>query len=74
MTPYTLYTMDNCTFCTTAKKLLNKAGIPFVENKDLSVIEELKLKTVPQLQVDENHFYDFEQIVHFARNWKGEET
>lgn len=56
MKPITIYTTDYCGYCTRAKQVLTRAGVPFVEH-DVSddptrrawLLEATGRRTVPQI-------------------------
>lgn len=47
-----LYKSDTCPQCKVLKMKLDKKGIPYVEEKDVRVMTELGIHTIPQLEVD----------------------
>ncbi len=70
MANITLYTKDNCAFCTSAKRLLTSNNIVFDEvdlTKDPSVLLELVAKTghrtVPQIFVEDTFIGGFTELV-----------
>lgn len=49
-----LYKSDICPQCKVIKMKLEKKGINFIEEKDLSIMESRGIKSIPQLQIDDN--------------------
>lgn len=66
----TLYTMDDCSYCTMLKLRLSCEGIQYEEIKDESVIAEKGFATVPQLEVGEQTL-DFNKAIAWL-NERGE--
>lgn len=50
----TLYTMDDCIYCTMLKSRLKFEKIDYVEVDDEAVIHKMGFETVPQLEVNGN--------------------
>lgn len=48
----TLYTMDDCIYCTKLKARLKAEDIPYKEVNDTSVIKEKGFETVPQMEME----------------------
>lgn len=49
-----LYKSDICPQCKVIKMKLEKKGISFIEEKDVSIMESRGIKSIPQLQIDDN--------------------
>lgn len=49
-----LYKSDICPQCKVIKMKLEKKGISFIEEKDVSIMELRGIKSIPQLQIDDN--------------------
>ena len=48
----TLYKSATCPQCKVVKMKLEKKGIPFVEETDLTIMEEKGVKGIPTIEVD----------------------
>lgn len=48
----TLYSKDNCPRCDMLKSKLNAKNVPFVEEKDETIIDSLGIDFLPVLEVD----------------------
>jgi ribonucleoside-diphosphate reductase beta chain len=63
---YKLYTKDNCTFCTQAKKLLTSKGLSFTEISDVSreLLIELfpNARTMPQITFNKEYIGGFQEL------------
>ena len=62
-----LYTTSTCPKCKVIKMKMEKAGLKYEACEDMSVMEPLGIKSVPQLQLDNGQLLDFNAIVTFLR-------
>ena len=51
MNLYTLYTIDDCIYCTELKSKLAEAGIKYKEVKDNEILKSKGFETAPQLDI-----------------------
>ena len=81
----TVYSKNNCVFCTKAKALLKNLGLEYTEKKmedfdsPQKMLEDIgkPVRTMPQIQIDGKLIGGYNQLVeHFADqkkvNYKGE--
>jgi glutaredoxin len=81
METFTLYTKDNCTFCTQAKQLLTNKGYSFSELKvptqaDKDMIQQrvtesgspIQVRTVPQIFTEDKYIGDYTSLVKYLNN------
>lgn len=62
-----LYTTSTCPKCKVIKMKLEKAGLAYDSCEDMTIMEPLGIKSVPQLQLDNGQLLDFNAIVSFLR-------
>ena len=71
----TMYTAENCNFCTSAKKLLNSYNIEYLNiildtpDKKKEFKEKTGLKTVPQIYVSSTgyHIGGYEELQEYVK-------
>lgn len=59
----TLYSMDNCPWCTLVKKRLDFANISYTEVKDIEVIKAKEFPTVPRLELANGQILDHNEAI-----------
>jgi glutaredoxin len=72
---FTIYTTENCTFCTSAKKLLNNYNLEYLNiildtpDKKKEFKEKTGLKTVPQIYVSStgHHIGGYEELEEYVK-------
>jgi glutaredoxin len=72
---FTIYTTENCTFCTSAKNLLNNYNLEFLNiildtpKKKKDFKEKTGLKTVPQIYVSStgHHIGGYEELQEYVK-------
>jgi len=72
---FTIYTTENCTFCTSAKKLLNNYNLEYLNiildtpDKKKEFKEKTGLKTVPQIYVSStgHHIGGYEELQEYVK-------
>jgi glutaredoxin len=72
---FTIYTTKNCTFCTSAKNLLNNYNLEFLNiildtpKKKKDFKEKTGLKTVPQIYVSStgHHIGGYEELQEYVK-------
>lgn len=76
MKEFTIYSRDNCPFCTMAKNLIERNGLKYTEvnifeEENLQKLEE-KLgyapKTVPQIFESDNHIGGYNDLLVYFSN------
>ncbi|MBY0517564.1 MAG: glutaredoxin 3 [Bacteriovoracaceae bacterium] len=65
-----IYSKDHCPYCTNAKNLLTKLGLPFKEidltndvEKLKELVEKTKHRTVPQIFINSKFIGGFDSLV-----------
>jgi glutaredoxin len=72
---FTIYTTNNCVFCTSAKKLLNNYNLEYLNiildtpDKKKEFKEKTGLKTVPQIYVSStgHHIGGYEELQEYVK-------
>ena len=65
---WTIYTKDNCKYCTFAKNFLNNKGIKYNEIKNsLPIIENKIINTYPQIFIDDFHIGGYSELYEYTK-------
>ena len=83
----TIYSKQNCTYCSKAKVMLDNLGIEYTEKKfeDFESVDDMledigkKIKTMPQIKIDNELIGGYHQLVEHLDdkglvNFKGEKV
>ena len=83
----TIYSKQNCTYCTKAKTMLSSLGIQYTEKKleEFDTVDDMledigkKVKTMPQIKIDGELIGGYHQLVEHLDdkglvNFKGEKV
>jgi ribonucleoside-triphosphate reductase len=62
-----LFTKDGCPSCDELKNILKNYNIEFSEEKNIKIMKELGIKSVPVLNID-NKLYNYEEIIENLEN------
>jgi len=83
----TIYSKQNCTYCTKAKTMLSSLGIQYTEKKleEFDTVDDMledigkKVKTMPQIKIDGELIGGYHQLVEYFDdkglvNFRGEKV
>jgi len=83
----TIYSKNNCIYCTKAKTMLSSLGIQYTEKKleEFNTVDDMledigkKVKTMPQIKIDGELIGGYHQLVEYFDdkglvNFKGEKV
>ena len=83
----TIYSKQNCTYCTKAKTMLSSLGIQYTEKKleEFDAVDDMledigkKVKTMPQIKIDGELIGGYHQLVEYFDdkglvNFRGEKV
>ena len=83
----TIYSKQNCTYCSKAKVMLDNLGIEYTEKKleDFKTVDDMledigkKVKTMPQIKIDGELVGGYHQLIEHLHNkslvnFKGEKV
>ena len=68
----TLYSSPTCPKCKVLKMKLQEVGVEFVEEHDISYLDGLGIRTLPQLKIEGQELMDFGAAVKYCKSLKGE--
>ena len=70
----TVYSSSTCPKCKVLKFKLDKAGIDYQVNENITDMEALGIKTLPMLQLSNGELLDFAAAIAFAKNMEVEKN
>ena len=83
----TIYSKQNCTYCSKAKAMMNSLGIEYTEKKleEFDTVNDMledigkKVKTMPQIKIDNELIGGYHQLIEHLDdkglvNYKGEKV
>ena len=83
----TIYSKQNCTYCSKAKAMMNSLGIEYTEKKleEFDTVDDMledigkKVKTMPQIKIDNELIGGYHQLIEHLDdkglvNYKGEKV
>ena len=83
----TIYSKQNCTYCSKAKAMMNSLGIEYTEKKleEFKSVDDMledigkKVKTMPQIKIDNELIGGYHQLIEHLDdkglvNYKGEKV
>ena len=68
----TLYSSPTCPKCKVLKMKLQEVGVEFVEEHDISYLDGLGVRTLPQLKIEGQELMDFGAAIKYCKTLKGE--